>query len=102
MSVTTNHRTRWTAQEVQDLMELWDPTAVEELAELLGRTVEAVRQRHYEELWGTSVTPVTSKELVEGKSGSSRGGRPAKERPLRETCSTHNVELPATGVCDWC
>lgn len=97
-----NHRTRWTVEEVEALQALWDPTAVRELAELLGRTEDAVRQRHYELEWGTAPKAVSAKELVEGRPSRNVSRRSTAVRPLRETCPTHNVELPATKVCDWC
>lgn len=101
MTTVDNHRTRWTAEEVDSLMTLWDPSAVRELAELLGRTEDAVRQRHYEELWGTSVKPASAKELVEGRrEGSS--SRKTADRPMGAVCQGCNTELPATKVCDWC
>ena len=98
----TNHRTRWTVEEIQALQDLWDPTAVKELAELLGRTEDAVRQRHYELTWGTAAQPVSAKELVEGKVASTSSGRRQTDRPLGTVCSSCFVELPLTGVCDQC
>lgn len=38
----------WTAEDIETLVTLWDPAELETLAEMLGRTVEAVRQRYYE------------------------------------------------------
>lgn len=97
----TNHRTRWTTEEVAALEELWDPTAVKELAELLGRTEDAVRQRHYELTWGTAPKAASAKELIEGTSNST-SSRKTADRPLGQTCSNCNMELPVTAVCDFC
>lgn len=46
----THHREVWEAHELELLEEGWsdDETTLPEIAELLGRTIEACRQRHYE------------------------------------------------------
>lgn len=60
-----NHRTRWTVEETDFLMESWNESHDEEtlaaVAELLGRTVEACRQRFYETQWGTAALPLQDK-----------------------------------------
>lgn len=45
-----NHTEVWEAHEVELLEEGWsdDETTLPEIAELLGRTIEACRQKHYE------------------------------------------------------
>lgn len=45
-----NYMERWDETEVATLQELWttDKDELEALASLLGRTVEACRQKHYE------------------------------------------------------
>ena len=102
---TANHRTRWTVQEVNLLEELWDDSLspdenARQMGELLERTAEAVRQRHYELTWGSAVRPAISKELIDGKIVST--SRAQKVRPLGPVCGSCNTELPATGACDWC
>jgi hypothetical protein len=54
MSDHREHRTRWTLEEESFLQTEWDGTeeTLGVIAELLGRTVNAVRQRHYELIWG--------------------------------------------------
>lgn len=42
------HREEWEAHEVQLLEEGWATTPIEEIATLLGRTIEACRQKHYD------------------------------------------------------
>lgn len=44
------HREAWEPHELELLEEGWseDETTLPEIAELLGRTIEACRQRHYE------------------------------------------------------
>lgn len=42
------HREIWESWEVELLEEGWGETTLPEIAELLGRTIEACRQRHYE------------------------------------------------------
>lgn len=63
MTDRSEHRTRWTKDEISFLVSEWDGTAetLELIAEILGRTVDAVRQRHYETEWGTTVEPVAVK-----------------------------------------
>lgn len=45
-----HHATIWEAHEIELLEEGWevDETTLPEIAELLGRTIEACRQKHYE------------------------------------------------------
>jgi hypothetical protein len=44
-----HHNEIWEAYEIELLEEGWgEDTAVEEIAELLGRTIEACRQKHYD------------------------------------------------------
>lgn len=45
----TAHREPWSEAELEQLVEFWDGTegTLEEIAELLGRTIEACRQRYY-------------------------------------------------------
>lgn len=54
MTEQSNHRTRWTQEETAFLMTEWDGhrNTTEIIAELLGRTTDAVQQRHYEIMWG--------------------------------------------------
>ena len=42
------HREIWEAHEVELLEEGWGESTLFEIAELLGRTIEACRQKHYE------------------------------------------------------
>ena len=42
------HREIWEDHELELLEEGWSETALPEIAELLGRTIEACRQKHYE------------------------------------------------------
>lgn len=44
----TKHKELWSEPEVETLTTLWDPSELETLAEMLGRTVEACRQKFYE------------------------------------------------------
>jgi hypothetical protein len=59
------HRTRWTREEVAFLVSEWSEAHDEEtlavVAEILGRTVEACRQKWYETGWGTAAVPVEFK-----------------------------------------
>lgn len=57
------HRTRWTVEETDFLTSEWDGTeeTLAVIAELLGRTVNACRQRWYEQQWGTTAEPVVVK-----------------------------------------
>lgn len=41
----------WDVSEDQQLLEYWDEFPAEEVAEMLGRTIEACRQRRYTLLW---------------------------------------------------
>lgn len=61
--IAANHGTRWTRAEDEFLQAEWDGThaTAEVIAELLGRTVNAALQRHYELEWGTAVDPVEVK-----------------------------------------
>lgn len=43
-----NYKELWSAEDVETLETLWDSTQLIPLAEMLGRTVEACRQKHYE------------------------------------------------------
>ena len=63
MTEPTQHRTRWTVEEDEFLQSQWDGhrETVEAIAELLGRTVNATAQRHYELTWGTAAEPVEVK-----------------------------------------
>ena len=60
----THHREEWDGDEIALLL-TWDQTAEElvVMAELLGRTIEACRQRFYQTLRG-EVTSVTVKKTV--------------------------------------
>ena len=64
----SNHRTRWTTEEIEFLQSEWDGTheTCEVIAEILGRTPNAVAQRHYETEWGTAPEPVDLKPEVGG------------------------------------
>lgn len=59
------HGTRWTRDEVDFLVSEWsaahDEGTLAAVAGLLGRTVEACRQRYYEEGWGTAADPLAAK-----------------------------------------
>lgn len=54
-----HHREPWSQEEIDLLLEFWpagiDPQEEAEVAEALGRTIEACRQRRYEVLWGKHV-----------------------------------------------
>lgn len=56
------HREPWSGEELEFLLEFWqDPTTSEaEVAETLGRTIEACRQRFYETLHGRPVAERTT------------------------------------------
>lgn len=43
-----HHTEEWAAEEVALLEECWNDVPLEEIAETLGRTIEACRQKHYE------------------------------------------------------
>lgn len=43
-----HHGEIWEAHEIELLEEGWGETTVPEIAELLGRTIEACRQKHYD------------------------------------------------------
>lgn len=107
MTGREHHRTRWTVEEDEFLQAEWDghrETAAV-IAEILGRTVNATAQRHYELTWGTAADP------VEVKPDPSRPGRDRPGRSVRVTRVTIEVTeadvcprcwlvLPASGVCD--
>lgn len=42
-----HHAEIWEAHEVELLEECWSEANIEEIAETLGRTIEACRQKHY-------------------------------------------------------
>jgi hypothetical protein len=46
------HRQPWTYEEEQDLLDMWDEFPHKEVAEYLGRTIEACKQHRYEMIWG--------------------------------------------------
>lgn len=52
-NTAVHHGEPWTADEVELLMECWGDLPEHEVAEALGRTIEACRQRWYEIKWGT-------------------------------------------------
>jgi hypothetical protein len=87
------HRTRWTKDEVTFLMSEWsdahDEDTLAVVADLLGRTVEACRQRWYETGWGAAVEPVTAKP------------EPGAIRFTRTTTTTTTVEWVGD-VCPDC
>lgn len=91
-----NHGTRWTQAEDEFLETEWDgsyaTTAV--IADLLGRTVNATAQRHYELTWGTAADPVAVKPLP-GE------GRPAAVVRTTTTTTTVFVVDPAD-ICPCC
>lgn len=43
-----HHTEPWDAEEIALLEECWADVPIEEIAETLGRTIEACRQKHYE------------------------------------------------------
>lgn len=43
-----HHAEDWDAEEIALLEECWADIPIEEIAETLGRTIEACRQKHYE------------------------------------------------------
>ena len=43
-----HHFEIWEAYEIELLLEGWGETTIPEIAELLGRTIEACRQKYYE------------------------------------------------------
>lgn len=43
-----HHAEIWEAHEVELLEECWSEATLDEIAETLGRTIEACRQKHYE------------------------------------------------------
>lgn len=49
-STADHHQEPWSGEELETLTELWDGTeeTLADLAEILGRTIEACRQRYYE------------------------------------------------------
>lgn len=100
----TNHRTRWTQEENALLESLWDPASVDVLAELFGRTEDAVRQHHYELTWGTAPRAPLSKDVtVKTRVASTAVRRSSpQDRPLGKVCGTCFVELPMHGGCDTC
>ena len=64
----------WSGDEVEFLLAFWpessNPAEEAEVAEALGRTIEACRQRRYEVLWGKhvmrrKVTRTTTTEITE-------------------------------------
>ena len=46
--IAEHHVEIWEAHEIELLEEGWGETTVPEIAALLGRTIEACRQKHYE------------------------------------------------------
>lgn len=103
------HRTRWTREEDSFLEAEWDGTraTAEVIAELLGRTVNATAQRHYELTWGTAAKPV---ELKPDRSDRVTRDRVTQVRvtidlEIRETeavCPTCWLVLPSSGACGNC
>lgn len=65
MTESSQHRTRWTRDEIAFLMSEWEADHSEAnlavIAELLGRTEDACRQRWYETKWGSAADPVEVK-----------------------------------------
>lgn len=53
-----DHRNLWSEDQVAYLLEFWDSATLEEIAEVVGRTVEACRQKYYMIQWGESQEPV--------------------------------------------
>jgi hypothetical protein len=102
-SETTEHRTRWTVEETEFLRSQWDGTyaTAAVIAECLGRTEVAVRQRWYETSWGTATRPVTAKpapgtpSLHRQPDGHRRST--TTSRPAGPVCTTCWLELPAGG-----
>jgi hypothetical protein len=102
------HRTRWTREEDAFLEAEWDGTrdTAAVIAELLGRTVNATAQRHYELTWGTAVDPVE----VKPEPSAPRPGRErlsvrvtvieVELRPTDRVCPECWLVLPASGTCD--
>ncbi len=46
--IADNYREEWTAEEVALLEEYWDVEPIEDIAAVLGRTIEGCRQKHHE------------------------------------------------------
>lgn len=84
-----HHAQGWLLHEVEILME-WDGTEEElaDLAELLGRTIEACRQRYYETRAGRVAIPVEQDEAsrtIKEAGGSRRTSLDLGARSQRET-----------------
>lgn len=99
-SALANHRTLWTREENRLLRELWDPSAVEAVAAVFGRTVKAVTEHHYELLWGTAHEAL-AKQLVTGRC-EDRPSRRRPDRPAGKLCPSCHTELAVSGECGWC
>jgi hypothetical protein len=54
----THHRELWSKDELDFLLELWQKEPEADVAAVLGRTIEACRQRFYEARQGLSATIV--------------------------------------------
>lgn len=87
-----NYKQQWTADEVEVLISCWttEPEGLKTLAEQLGRTVEACRQRYYTHQQGKATTPAQQRE--------ERAKREAEERLAQvNTWSKGFTSLDAMG-----
>lgn len=58
-----HHAEPWTGDELDMLFDEWGKSPIEDIAEVLGRTIEACRQRYYETRQGKSHS-VTTKTVT--------------------------------------
>lgn len=94
-----NHHTVWTREELAFVAENWDGhrDTTEVIADLLGRTPDAVQQRYYELTWGNDHAMDEKPETNERE-----GSHHPDQRWGTEICGGCFMQLPATGVCDFC
>lgn len=64
--VAENDGQPWSAEEIEELHAYWDGSEemLFEIAELLGRTIEACRQRYYETRGHVKITRTTTTKVV--------------------------------------
>lgn len=96
MSDPKLHRTRWTVEEDEFLQGQWDGTQATAavIAELLGRTVNATAQRHYELEWGTAAEPVEVKPEL--------NDRPTRVTVRRTTVTEVTFDFDPERICPEC
>jgi hypothetical protein len=104
-----NHTTRWTVEEIAHLTDLWDGhrETTEVIAELLGRTPDAVQQKFYELSWGAAPKPVITKNFDPAQdmhaTPSRRKSTLLDSLMLGEAvCPNCFMVVPPTGVCGTC